>query len=191
MANIFDSANAPITEPSVIVAGDFVQWWQNDLPADYPTSLYSLKYVARTAENGGGEIEITATEVSDSYLVQVSSATSSAWVYGTYQWQQEVIRTSDSERIVVKRGQFVVKQSLDTSGEHRSHAQIMLSKIESILQGKADSDVSSYAVAGRSLTKMSFTELMAVRDMYKSEVAKELAVAGIGGATSTIKVRFT
>ena len=191
MANIFDSANAPVTEPSVIVAGDFVQWWQKELALDYPVSLYSLKYVARTSDNGGGEIEITATENSDGYLVQVSSSISSKWVYGTYQWQQEVIRTSDSARVVVKRGQFIVKQSLDVSGDPRSHAQIMLSKVESILQGKAESDVASYSVAGRSLTKMSFTELMAVRDMYKAEVRKELAVAGIAGTTSNIKVRFT
>jgi len=41
MANIFDSANAPLTEPSVIVVGDFVQWWQKELAKDYPTASYS------------------------------------------------------------------------------------------------------------------------------------------------------
>jgi hypothetical protein len=191
MANIFDSANAPLTEPSVIVAGDYVQWWQKDLITDYPTASYSLRYVAKTADNGGGDIVIVATEAADGYLVQVASTVTAEWVYGTYQWQQEIIRTSDSAKIVLKQGQFVVKQPLNATGEARSHAQIMLSKIESVLQGKADADVASYSVAGRSLTKMTFSELMSVRDLYKAEVRREMAQAGIAGTTSTIKVRFT
>lgn len=191
MANLFDSTNAPVTEPTQIVAGDFVQWWQKELAQDYPTAEYSLKYIARTAENGGGEIEITATETGGYYLVQVESSATATWTYGTYQWQKEIIRSSDSARIVIARGQFKVVNSMDVAGEYRSHAEIMLAKIESLLQGKADADVASYSVAGRSLTKMSFTELMAARDMYKSEVRKEQAAAGIKGASSTIKVRFT
>ena len=191
MANQFDSSNAPIIEPTQIVAGDFVQWWQKELASDYPTDTYSLKYVARTTENGGGEIEITATETGGYYLVQVASTVTADWNFGTYQWQKEIIRTSDSARIVISRGQFTVISSMTDANEYRSHAQIMLSKIESLLQGKADADVMSYSVAGRSLTKMSFAELIAARDLYKAEVRKEQAAAGIKGASSTIKVRFT
>lgn len=191
MANQFDSSNAPTTEPTQIVAGDFVQWWQKDIAQDYPTASYNLKYVARTAENGGGEIEFTATETGGLYLIQIASAVTATWAFGTYQWQKEIIRTSDSARIVLARGQFTVVNSMEVAGEFRSHAQIMLSKIESLLQGKADADVASYSVAGRSLTKMNFADLMAARDMYKAEVRKELAAAGIKGASSTIKVRFT
>lgn len=191
MANQFDSSNAPIIEPAQIVAGDFVQWWQKELASDYPTDTYSLKYVARTTENGGGEIEITATKTGGYYLVQVASTVTAGWTFGTYQWQKEIIRTSDSARIVIARGQFTVINSMADSSEYRSHAQIMLGKIESLLQGKADADVMSYSVAGRSLTKMSFAELIAARDLYKAEVRKEQAAAGIKGVSSTIKVRFT
>ena len=191
MANQFDSTNAPIIEPTQIVAGDFVQWWQKELAQDYSTSLYSLKYYARTTDNGGGQIEITASETGGEYLIQVASTVTAAYTPGTYQWQKEIIRTSDSARIVISRGQFTVTNSMADPGEYRSHATIMLQKIESLLQGKADADVASYTVAGRSLTKMSFTELMAARDLYKAEVRKEQAAAGIKGASSTIKVRFT
>lgn len=191
MANQFDSSNAPSTEPTQIVAGDFVQWWQKDLAQDYPTASYSLKYVARTVESGGFEVDFTASETNGFYLVQLSSSTTSQWVSGTYKWQKEIIRTSDSARIVLAESEFTVSKSMANEGDYRSHAQIMLSKIESLLQGKADADVASYSVAGRSLTKMNFAELMAARDMYKAEVRKELAVAGIKGASSTIKVRFT
>jgi hypothetical protein len=191
MANQFDPTNAPIIEPTQIVAGDFVQWWQKELAQDYPTSLYNLKYYARTTDNGGGEIEITASETGGEYLIQVASTVTAAYTPGTYQWQKEIIRSSDSARVVISKGQFTVTNNMADPGEYRSHSTIMLGKIESLLQGKADSDVASYTVAGRSLTKMSFMELMAARDLYKAEVRKEQAAAGIKGASSTIKVRFT
>ena len=69
----------------------------------------------------------------------------------------------------------------------------MVEKIESILAGKADSDVSSYSIAGRSLTKMSFTELLEARDYYRAEANKEKAASDAKNGrkgVSTIKVRF-
>jgi hypothetical protein len=191
MANIFDTANAPLTEPSVIVVGDLIQWWQKDLAADYPVDSYSLKYTARTVDNGGYEFSVTATESSEGYLIQIPSTVSAEFMAGLYSWQQEIIRTSDSARVVLKSGQFTVVDSMENAHDPRSHSEIMLKKIESILQGKADADVASYSVAGRSLTKMSFTELMMARDMYKAEVRQERAAAGQAGSSSSIKVRFT
>ena len=69
----------------------------------------------------------------------------------------------------------------------------MVDKIESILQGKADADVSSYSINGRSLTKMSFQDLNDARDFYRKEYAKELQLerAKNGDATgATVLVRF-
>jgi hypothetical protein len=75
----------------------------------------------------------------------------------------------------------------------RIHAEIMVDKIESLLAGKADSDVASYSIAGRSLTKLSFEELLAARDRYRREVVqhtnKELVKRGKKNG-STIQVRF-
>jgi hypothetical protein len=94
----------------------------------------------------------------------------------------------------VDRGEFTINEDLDVNGaDPRSHAEIMIGKIESILQGKADSDVGSYSIAGRSLTKMSFGELMTARDQYKAEFQQEVVKdrARRGKPTgSTIKVRF-
>ena len=69
----------------------------------------------------------------------------------------------------------------------------MINKIESLLSGKADDDVASYSIAGRSLTKLSFTELTEARDYYRREVVehtnKERIKRGKKG-NETIKVRF-
>ena len=194
MANLFDAANAPEGEPLEIVVGDFIQWKRSDLVQDYPLASYSAQYVARITGGGNTEILLTATETDGTYLFTATSATTSDFVPGYYHWQLEVIQTSSGNRVVVDRGEFTAIDDLDVNGaDPRSHAQIMIDKIESILQGKADSDVGSYSIAGRSLTKMSFAELMTARDQYKAEFQKEVVKdrARRGKPTgSTIKVRF-
>lgn len=194
MANLFDAANAPEGEPLEIVVGDFIQWKRSDLVQDYPLASYSAQYVARITGGGNTEVTLPATETGGTYLFTVSSATSQDFVPGYYHWQLEVIQTSSGNRIVVDRGDFTAIADLDVNGaDPRTHAQIMIGKIESILQGKADSDVGSYSIAGRSLTKMSFAELMTARDQYKREFQQEVIKDRIRRGKSsgaTVKVRF-
>lgn len=193
MANVFDATNAPEGEPLEIVAGDFIQWKISDIVADYPTDEYTLTYTARISGQRD-EFQITATAGADHYLVTATSTATASYAPGTYEWQQEIIRDSDSARHILSRGQFRVIGDLDIPGtDLRTHAEVMVSKIESILAGKADSDVSSYSIAGRSLTKMSFTELLEARDYYRSEAMREKAAEDAKNGrkgVSTIQVRF-
>jgi hypothetical protein len=194
MSNLFDVSNAPTIEPETVVAGDFIQWKRIDLGADYPNTAYTATYVARITGGGNTEVQVVGTASGSNYLFTVSSATSSDFVSGLYHWQLEIKRNSDNNRIVVDRGYFTAIADLDVNGaDPRTHAEIMVAKIESILSGKADSDVASYSVAGRSLTKMSFRELIEARDYYRSEVRKEQISERIrrGQATgATVQVRF-
>ena len=95
---------------------------------------------------------------------------------------------------MLKRGSFKVLADLDNSAvDNRTHAQIMLAKLESLLHGKADKDVANYSIAGRSLTKLSFQEILDARNFYKAEVNREKAEldAKYGRkGSSTIQVRF-
>lgn len=192
MANAFDSTEAPQGEPLEIVAGDFIQWKREDLTTDYPSASYTLKYSARLQGTGTTEIEITG---GTDHLVQVSSSVTALYTAGTYSWQAYITRNSDSERILVASGYWdVLANSDESTADPRSHAEIMLNKIESLLEGKADSDVSSYSIAGRSLTKMTPEELLTWRNFYKAEVLRERQKEDIklGRKTpTTVKVRFT
>lgn len=173
MANFFTEISEG--EPAEIVVGDYLQWKRSDLVSDYPTNLYTLNYVGRIAQ-GGNEINITATGETDYYLVQVASAVTANYTPGNYHWQAEIVRNSDSARHVISRGHSLVIPDLDVNNaDPRSHAEIMLSKIESLLSGKADSDVSNYSIQGRSLTKMSLAELMEAREAYDGLVKAEKA----------------
>ena len=190
MANLFDAANAPEGEPTEVVVGDFIQWKRSDLVDDYPLAEYSAEYVARITGGGASEIKLPATEVSGIYLFTVDSVTSADFVAGYYHWQLEITETATGNRIVVDRGAFDAIVDLDAN----QAAEIMVSKIQSILEGKADSDVSNYSIAGRSLTKMTFEELISARDVYRRELQQEKVRERIKrgkSSGSTVKVRFS
>lgn len=194
MANLFDAANAPEGEPREVVVGDFIQWKRSDIAVDYPPATHSAEYVARITGGGATEIKLAGTEGADYYLFTVDSVTSAEFLPGKYHWQLEITQTSSGNRIVVDIGDFDAIPDMDVNqADPRIHAEIMIDKIESILEGKADSDVSSYSIAGRSLNKLSFDELMTARDRYKGELVrhenKELVKRGKSNG-STIKVRF-
>lgn len=194
MANLFDPNEAPEGEPTEVVVGDFIQWKRSDLVADYPLASYSAEYVARITGGGANEIKLPATESGGTYLFTVDSATSADFVPGFYHWQLEVTQTSSGNRVVVDIGDFTAIPDMDSNqADPRIHAEIMVDKIQTILEGKADSDVSSYSIAGRSLTKMSFQELVDARDYYKREVVahnnRELVKRGKKNG-ATVQVRF-
>lgn len=195
MSNLFDSANAPIGEPDELVVGDRVQWKRTDL-SDYDNTLFTLEYRARKSGQGSTEIEITAAAdgVKD-FLVTETSAVTAEWEKGTYYWQAYMLRVSDGERVSIDRGMFEIKANFDDDeGDPRSHARIMLDKIRSILENRADNDVDNYAIAGRSITKMSVDELMKWESHYRNRVQAEVdeIARGKGEPTgNTIQMRFT
>lgn len=194
MANLFDSAESPVIEPEGFVLGDYVKWRKTDLSDDYPNTAYTMTYVARITGGGSTEFQVVGTAYNSDYLFTISSATSSGFTAGFYHWQLECLRNSDNNRIVIDRGTWTVNHDLDVNGsDPRTHAEIMVDKIESLLSGKADTDVANYSIAGRSLTKLSFDELIKARDFYKAEAYKEQIADRIrqGRSTgSTVKVRF-
>ena len=195
MANLFDAANAPEGEPLEIVVGDFIQWKRSDLVADYPVDEYSAEYVARITGGGSSEIKLAATETNpEYYLFTVDSETSADFEAGYYHWQLEITKTATGDRLVVDRGEFTAVVDLDINGtDPRTHAEKMLTKIEAVLENRADGDLSSYSIAGRSLTKMSPDELLQWRDYYRRELASEKrknAIKRGKKSNATILMRF-
>ncbi len=194
MANLFDAANAPTTEPLEIVVGDFIQWKRTDLGADYPNDQYTATYIARITGGGASEIQLAGTASGDDYLFTVDSVTSADFVAGYYHWQLEIVRNSDSERLVLERGTFTAIVDLDVNNvDPRTHAEIMVDKIEAVLQNRADADVANYSIQGRSLVKLSIDDLLRWRDYYRTELAMEKRKERVrrGKSTgATIKARF-
>ncbi|MCP4371631.1 MAG: hypothetical protein GY797_26445 [Deltaproteobacteria bacterium] len=69
----------------------------------------------------------------------------------------------------------------------------MLEAIEAILEGRIVSDVESYQIAGRQITKIPVTELLELRKQYKSEISIEEAKQAVKLGTGNpfkIQTRF-
>lgn len=194
MANLFDVNSAPTSEPTVFTVGDFGQWKRPDLSTTYPPAEYTLTYVARVSQGGSSEIKVVATNSSGVHLFTVNSSDSDSFDAGVYHWQLEVEQISTGNRAVIQTGNVTIAVDLDENNtDPRIHAEIMVDKIQGLLEGKADSDITSYSIAGRSISKMSFQELVDARDYYRREVVKynsEAAMKNGRKGTSTIKVRF-
>lgn len=196
MANAFDAVNAPEGEPSEVVVGDFIQWKRSDLVADYPPAEYTATYIARITGGGASEIQLPGTNYNsgEAFLFTVSSTASADFTPGYYHWQLEIVRNSDSNRVVVDRGAFTAIVDLDVNGsDPRTHDEIMLTKIQALLEGRADGDVESYSIQGRSLTKIPIKELIEWERYYRDRVnrQKQLENLKLGRKTAnTVKVRF-
>jgi hypothetical protein len=195
MVNLFDQNNALTTEPTSVVIGTLVQWKRADLSDVYAPASYDLIYNIRLKNGAGVDKSVTATTAADgSFLTSLTSNLTTTMVAGDYVWQAFISRKSDSAKVAVGTGELQLLSNLDQNGaDNRSHAQIMVEKIQSLLEGRADKDVSSYSIQGRSLSKMSITDLMMWRDYYRKEVAKEkqdALIAAGKASNATVKVRF-
>lgn len=193
MANLFDSANYPTSEPAELVIGDRWAWKRTDLGSDYPPASYALSYSLRAHESGA-EIEITANESGSEYHVEVASATTAGYTAGDYHWQAYITRSSDSERVVIDRGTVTVKPNLDAAdADPRSHVKKVLDAIEAVLENRATADQESYAIAGRSLSRTPIADLLTLRDRYRAEWHREQAAERIKrglGHAGRVLVRF-
>ena len=200
MTNPFDRTTFGETHPAHIVRGQFSGW---RLDRDYDGSIYSLKYIIREvgASSETPPVEILGTFAtisgSDYWFFEVTGSTSDTWSFTSdveARWDLVLTRLSDSETAVLETGFLNV---FGTNSDRRTHAELMLSKINSILEGRADSDVSSYSIKSRSISKMNIEELIMWRNYYIDEIRRTGgsvdnmdAPGGKTGRSGLLRVRF-
>jgi hypothetical protein len=194
----FDASNFPTTEPDYMIIGQFYGW---KLPYTYDDQSFSMQYeLHRIGSTNVDPIVITgAAQTIDGveyWTFEVDSDTSTQWgedghaIHAEIQHRYDLVLISGTNRVTLQTGLITIFPS---SADRRTHAEVMLSKIESILEGRADHDVSSYSIKSRSITRMTVEELTYWRDYYRSEIR------ATGGSTSgrsartpnTLRVRFT
>jgi hypothetical protein len=187
MADPFDTGTVRTTEPESIVAGSYVAW-QRELDLD--STLYSVAY-RLTPTTGGAPLTVngTTTDGGAVWKFVALSAVTAAWREGEYRWDIIVTRISDSEKALTETG--VIRVFVSTA-DRRTHAEVMLAKIESLLSGRADDDIDNYTIKNRSISKMPVTDLIQWRDYYRAEIARTGGSSSAGGRpkNNTVRVRW-
>jgi len=181
------SAPTPTTEPATLPAGDTAKW-QRTL-ASYPASAgWALTY---TLVNAAQRYTATATADGDAHLVTIPATTTATWAPGWYDWRAQVALAG--EVFTVGAGRLQVLPAFGVATDARSHAQKTLEAIEAYLENAANLAAAEYEIAGRRLKRHSLPELLALRDRYRMEVARDAAAqrAAAGLAPrGRIAVRF-
>jgi hypothetical protein len=167
-------AATPTTEPASLLAGDTAKWLKS-LPDYLPADGWSLSY---TLVSAAQRYTFTATTSGADYLVSVPAATSAAWVAGIYSWRAQVSKAG--EVFTVASGTIAVQPAFASAVDNRSHARKTLANIEAYLENNANLSAAKYEIAGRSLERFKLAELLAMRDRYRGEVAREDAAAAVG-----------
>ena len=180
MSNLFDSTNWPSSPPDPFIAGDYFAFKRTDLSADFPLSSYSVKWSASlfgssTATTSASQISLDAVESGSEYQLTAGHTATNAWTAGSYGWSLFVTDSADAQkRQRLSYGTFEVKANwVSSTADPRSDAQKNLDLIEDVLYSRVQGDVSSYSVAGRSLSKMSPAELIEFRDFFARKVEME------------------
>jgi hypothetical protein len=167
------------TEPTSVYAGDTVAWTK--VLSDYPASLWTLTY---SLVRDGGSITIVATANGDAYAISVPAATTATWLPAEYTWTAYV--SDVSSRFTVETGAIRVKANPASGGyDARSQCKRTLDAVNSLLEGRASSDVSSYSIGGRSISKMAISELILWKSKLEAQYAGEIAADRIARGLGT------
>lgn len=184
----------PTSTPSAFIAGDRAKWTLKTIVnGDHkdPADSWVLTYALRNADR---KIDITGSDNGDgTHLVSVAPTTTADYPAGVYHYQAVI--TLGTDRYVVDQGQICVEPNFAALDAHdaREWAERVLAALEATLEGKATTDQAAYSIAGRSLSRMTWTELMSARQKLLAEVRSlrsAESVARGGGNMNIIRVRI-
>jgi len=178
----------PDQVPDSLVAGDL--WaWTRDLTTDYPASSWSGVWYF---ENAYKAFNVVASAAGTVFSASVPAATTAALRPGSYKWLFLV--TNGSTRKSIESGVLTLQPDPAAAGnaDWRTHARKVLDAIEALIEGAATTDQQSMTIAGRSLARRTFAELMELRKAYRLEVQAEESAADVaagGGSKRRVFIR--
>lgn len=167
------AATIPTEVPGVIRIGDTVKFtraWGDYLPADSWTLTF---YMVR--DDGGDQREWDATDNGDgTHLVTIAatgSPGSDDLTAGTWEYVERVSKSG--EVYTLASGRLEVLPNLTASIDRRTHAKKVLDALNAAIEGRASNDQLSLSIGDRSISRMSLSEQVSLRDKYKAEVLRE------------------
>jgi hypothetical protein len=152
--------------PQSLVSGDTWSWTES--LGEYQAPTWTIKYYLRGPE----DITLSASDDGADHAFSVSASTTSDYEPGEYDW---IARVDDGTTFTtIAEGKLTVKPNLATDDfEYRSFWRQVLDELEPVILGRAATDQLSMSIAGRSLQRMTWKELLEVYDRAKRTVSSE------------------
>jgi hypothetical protein len=168
--------------PLTLTAGD--RWTWTDSLSDYPATLWTLTYYFR----GPKPLDAAAGVASGTdHVVTIAAADTNGLKPGVYDWQARVALIATPTTIqTVEVGRLTVLPNLANAAvDNRSFNVRVTEALQATIEGRATTDQLAMSIAGRSLSRMSWDELLgAYREFSR------LAASESGASPTTSYIRF-
>lgn len=145
-------------------------------------------------KESGSSISFSSTASGSQYLFSVASSDTAQWLPGKYLGTAKL--SLGSQSFTVWRGSLEVFPDISQQADNydtRSSARKSLDAINLVLEGKAGRDILQTTIAGQSISRMSWTEILSAKayfqDIVDGETAAENAANGLGNNRNVL-VRF-
>lgn len=153
--------------PATLTAGDTWSW--TDSLADYEAPTWQVVYYLR----GPQQITLTSADDGADHEFDIAASTTATYKPGSYDWAARVDDGTTFTTIATGRV-TVLANFANAAHEFRSFWRQVLDELEPVILGRAGTDQLSMSIAGRSLQRMSWDELLSVYDRAKIEVASDM-----------------
>jgi hypothetical protein len=182
--------STPTGIPSIsLTAGDTWTWRIQDPLTDpqgrilYQSDGWALKYelqgVGKLDIPGGTSTVVYQAAGADAgyWLVTISKADSSGVAAGRYRLIGRMVGSGAyaGQEYTVTDDVLLVERDPRTAaaGSFQTHNERTLAIIEAAIEGRLTADIESYQIAGRAVSKIPATELVALRNKYAAAVNQE------------------
>jgi len=182
----FDTLTAP---PTQITAGEVVTW--TETLSDYPPASYALAYqfFSQTPLDGVQQFTISASENGTTYTL----ATAATYKPGSYNWQKQITRASDSAMRVIGTGNMLVMPSL-VSTQTVTFAASQVALLKSVIAAFSATDKVKVNFNGQEFERAAVADYQKQLTYYRAEVIREQAawnaLFGSGNAGNRITQQF-
>jgi len=137
--------------------------------ADYQAPEWQAKIILR----GPSQIDLTSEPAGEDHDFSKAPSITSAWSAGDY-WYS--LRVTDGAAVYeIESGRLTIQPDLeaeDTGYDGSTHPEKVLAAIEAVIEGRASKDQDSYRINNRELRRTPISQLLKLRDTYRTEVAR-------------------
>jgi hypothetical protein len=158
--------------PFQLQAGDDLTWTEIH-PDLYPASA---GWTMKMRLSGLAQIDLQATASGDDYVFSVTAAVSTVWGAGHY--NVLAYATKGSQRVTFYTAQVEILADLaaiasDAAVDGRSDARVIYDSLTAILKTRSTKGYEMLTIAGRSVTEMKMSELVAMYHHFSRLVRDE------------------
>ncbi len=156
---------------------------------DYPSPPWDSTMLFTSADNA---YEVIGTSTGTGHEFKIAPAVTATYVDGDYRYR--IVVTDGTDVYTANAGYMTVALDPTVPGNSMTHVEKTLYALNQTIEGKATSDILSYSIRGRSISRMSPEELLSWRDKYlqffQQEQIEQDIENGINVQHGVIRVRL-